>query len=87
MKNKLLKLSLIFLILAIIIFAFAFYFFHFVTDSGFTLTWHKEAGKPFIARLIGNLGVALVFGSITSLLCALVLFDGKENCVNDLKEK
>ena len=74
MKKKLLKLSLAFIISAAIIFVINYFFFHFVTDAGITLTWQPEAGKPFVADLIGNLGVLSLFGSLASLFAALILF-------------
>ncbi|MBQ8414666.1 MAG: hypothetical protein IJX58_05435 [Clostridia bacterium] len=37
--------------------------------------WQAEAGKPFVADLIGNLGVLFIFGSVVSLLCAFIFFD------------
>ena len=52
MKKKLLKLSLITLIIGISVMLIAYFFFHFVTDDGITLTWHPEAGKPFVTDLI-----------------------------------
>lgn len=78
MKSKLLKLSLIMLIIALSIFIINYFFFHFVTDEGITLTWHPEAGKPFVADLIGMLGILFLFGSATSLLLALIVFN--EDC-------
>jgi hypothetical protein len=75
MRNKLFKLSLIMIICAAVIFVINYFFFHFVTDSGITTTWQPEAGKPFVADLIGNLGVLFIFGSAVSALCALVLFE------------
>ena len=78
MKNKLLKLSLILLICAIVILAFAYYFYHFVTDEGFTLTFHKEPGKPFIADMIGDLGVLFIFGSAVSFISSFVFFDKED---------
>lgn len=74
MKSKLLKLSLVFFVSAAVVFVINYFFFHFVTDTGITLQWQPEAGKPFVADLIGNLGVLLLFGSISSLFSALVLF-------------
>ncbi len=75
MKNKLMRLSLIMIIIAAFVFIFNYFFFHFVTDSGITLTWQPEAGKPFVADLIGNLGTLFIFGSAVSLLLALVVFN------------
>lgn len=78
MKNKLLKLSMWQGIIAAGIFVINYFFYHFVTDEGITLVWQPEAGKPFVADLIGQLGVLFIFGSILSLLCAFILFDKKD---------
>ena len=78
MKKKLLKLSLITLIIAVCVFAFNYYFFHFVTDEGFTLTWHPEAGKPFVADMIAMFGVLFLFASVMSLLIALIFYNDKQ---------
>ena len=78
MKKKLYKLSLIMLIIALGVLLINYFFFHFVTDEGITLIWHPEAGKPFVAELIGDLAVLFIFGSVTTALSATVLF-GEEN--------
>ena len=75
MKKKLLKLSLITLIIGLSIMLIAYFFFHFVTDDGITLTWHPEAGKPFVTDMLGQLSVLFVFSSAMSLISALVLFN------------
>ncbi len=63
------------------IFSINYYVFHFVTDDGLTLTWHEEAGKPFVTDLIGQLGTLLTFGSIASFLVGAVVFKKDEkNC-------
>ena len=74
MKNKLLKLSLWMLIIAAFVFVVNYFFFHFVTDSGISLTWNPEPGKPFVSNLIGNLGVLFIFGSAVSLMIALIVY-------------
>lgn len=74
MRKKFLKLSLYSLIIAAIVLAVAFFFFHFVTDDGITLTWHEEAGKPFVSELIGTFGVLFLFASAISLLIALIFY-------------
>ena len=79
MKKKLYKLSIIMLIIALGILIFNYFFFHFVTDEGITLTWHPEAGKPFVAELIGDLAVLFIFGSAVSALAAAVLFGQEKN--------
>ena len=75
MRDRLLKLSLWQAIIGGIVFVINYFFYHFVTDEGITFIWQPEAGKPFVADLIGNLGVLFIFGSIVSLLCAFILFD------------
>ena len=74
-KKKLLKLSLITLIIGLFVMLIAYLFFHFVTDDGITLTWHPEAGKPFVTDLIGQLGTLFIFASAMSFICSLVFFD------------
>ncbi len=73
-KSKLLKLSLACLIIGLAVLAIAYFFFHFVTDEGITLTWHPEAGKPFVTDLIGTLGVLLIWSSAMSLISAFIFF-------------
>ena len=78
MKNKLLKLSLWMLIIAAFVFIFNYFFFHFVTDSGISLKWNPEPGKPFVSNLIGTLGVLFIFGSAVSLMLALIVFNDEK---------
>ena len=78
MKKRLLKFSLWQAIIAAVVFVINYFFYHFVTDEGITLVWQAEAGKPFVADLIGNLGVLFIFGSIVSLLAAYILCDKKQ---------
>ena len=75
MKKKLEKLSLITLIIGLCLLAVAYFFFHFVTDSGITLTWHPEAGKPFVTDMIGQLAVLFLFASAMSIISANVVFN------------
>jgi hypothetical protein len=74
-RKKFLKLSLITCIIGVFVLAVAYFFFHFVTDEGVTLTWHPEAGKPFVTELIGNFGVLFFFASVISLLIAFIFCD------------
>ncbi len=76
-RKKFLKLSLITFLIGLFVLAVAYFFFHFVTDEGITLTWHPEAGKPFVTELIGNFAVLFLFASVMSLLIAF-LFCEKE---------
>ena len=78
-RQKLLKLSLICLIIGAAVLLIGYFFFHFVTDEGITLTWHPEAGKPFVSELIGDLGVLFLFASAFTALSAFVLLDGKDS--------
>ena len=75
MRSKLLKLSMWQGIIAANVFVINYFFFHFVTDDGITFTWQPEPGKPFVADLIGNLGVLFIFGSVITLLLAFIIFD------------
>ncbi len=77
-RQRLLKLSLICLVIGVAVLLIAYFFFHFVTDDGITLTWHPEAGKPFVSELLGDLGVLFIFTSALGSLSSLVFFDGKE---------
>ena len=79
MRKKLLKLSGISAIISVFIFGFNYYFFHFVTDDGFTFVFHEEAGKPFVADLIGQLGVHFLFFSLATMLVALICFKKGED--------
>ena len=82
MREKFLKLSWVQAIIAAGIFVINYFFYHFVTDEGITLVWQPEAGKPFVADLIGQLGNLFIFGSVVSLLIALIFYDKKENKEN-----
>ena len=70
-KQKLFKLSVITLIIGVIILAINYFFFHFVTDTGISLTWHPEAGKPFVTDMIGQLAVLFLFTSAISAISAV----------------
>ena len=75
MRKKLLKLSAIEGIIALVLLIINFFFFHFVTDTGITTVFQEEAGKPFVAMLIGVFAVLNLFASLLSLLIALVVID------------
>ena len=77
-KKNLQRLSLYTFIIAIVVFAINYYFFHFVTDEGLGFVFHEEAQKPFVADLIGQLGVLLVFSSIISLLASFIFYNEKK---------
>ncbi len=74
-RKKLFKLSLVTLVIGLAILVINYFFFHFVTDTGISLQWHPEAGKPFVTDMIGQLAVLFLFSSAMSAICALVLFD------------
>ena len=78
MRQKFLKLSLYSLIISAVIFVINYFFYHFVTDDGITSTWQPEAGKPFVADLIGIFAVLFLFASAMSLLIALIFYNKKE---------
>jgi hypothetical protein len=73
-RKNLLKVSLYSLIISVVIFVINYFFFHFVTDDGITTTWHPEAGKPFVADLIGQLGVLMLFLAIATLMIGLICY-------------
>ena len=72
-RKTLFKFSLILLAIGLAVLAIACYCFHFVTDEGLTLTFHEEAGKPFVTILIGIFGVLFVFSSAFSALFAAIV--------------
>ena len=73
-RKNLLKLSLYSFISSAVIFIINYFFFHFVTDNGISLEWQPEPGKPFVADLIGQLGVLMLFLAIASLMIGLVCY-------------
>ena len=73
-RKKILLFSLINLIIAIVMLALTFYVFHFVTDSGLTLVYHKEAEKPFVAMLMGVFSVLCLFASLMSFMVVKIFF-------------
>ena len=75
MRQRLLKFSLCQLICSAVTFLINYFFFHFVTDEGITLVWQEEAGKPFVANLIGIFATLMLFGAAVSLMAALILTD------------
>ena len=79
MKKKLNKFSLVSFISSAVVFVINYFFFHFVTDDGITLVWHPEAGKPFVADLIGQLGVHLLAAAIISFMISVIFFPKSEN--------
>lgn len=77
-RKKLLKFAACQAGIAALVFAINYFFFHFVTDEGITTVWQPEAGKPFVADLIGMLGTLFLFGALVSLLAAFIFFDKKK---------
>ncbi len=79
MKKKLNKFSLVSFISSAVVFVINYFFFHFVTDEGISLIFHEEVGKPFVANLIGQLGVHLLAAGIISLMISIIFFPKSEN--------
>ena len=75
MRGKLLKFSLVQLIVSTVSFVINYFFYHFVTDEGISLVWQAEAGKPFVANLIGIFATLFLFGSAVSFIAAFILAD------------
>lgn len=73
LRKRLNKLAIVCLIIAIVVFIINYFVFHYVTDAGITLEWQPEAGKPFLADLVGQLGASMVFASIMSALSAKII--------------
>lgn len=77
-RHTLFTFALITLAIGLVLLGIAYYFFHFVTDDGLTLTFHEEAGKPYVTMLIGVFAVHFVAASALSALFALIFFDKAE---------
>ena len=77
-KKTMNKLSLILLIGGLVFLVLAYFCFHYVTDDGITLTWHPEAGKPFVTILIGFFGVNCLFGSALAALSSYLFFPAEK---------
>ena len=75
MRKRLFRLALAELIISVVLFIINFFFFHVVTDTGITTVFQEEAGKPFVALLIGIFATLNLFGATISLLCGLILAD------------
>lgn len=73
LRKRLNKLAIVCLIIAVVVFIINYFVFHYVTDAGITLEWQPEAGKPFLADLVGQLGASMVFASIMSALSAKII--------------
>ena len=79
MREKLLRFSLVQLGIAAFGYIVNYFFFHYVTDTGISLVWQPEAGKPFVADLIGIFATMFLFGAAFSALAAIMLFDKKQD--------
>ena len=73
LRKRLNKLSIACLLIAVVVFIINYFVFHYVTDAGITTVWQPEAGKPFLADLVGILGANMVFASIISALTAKIV--------------
>ena len=80
-RKNCMRLSLCSFVSSAVVFVINYFFFHFVTDSGISTVWQPEAGKPFVADLIGQLGVSLLFLSVASLMIGFIF------CPKEKKEK
>ena len=73
LRKRLNKLSIACLLIAVVVFIINYFVFHYVTNAGITTVWQPEAGKPFLADLVGILGANMVFASIISALTAKIV--------------
>ena len=71
-RKKFFKLALWMFIAFAVVMVISYFFYHFVTDTGISLTWQPEPGKPFVSNMIANFGVLFLFGSVTSVFLALL---------------
>ena len=78
-RRNLLKLSMISFAIAAFVETFNYFFYHYFTAEGFTAVFHKEPQKPFVADLIGQLGVLFLFFSIVTLLVAFICYPKKDS--------
>ena len=77
MKKKLNKLAILFAAVGVVFFILTYFCFHYVTDSGITLEWHAEAGKPFVTLYLGVFATLNIFAAFAvAMYSAIVL---KEN--------
>ena len=73
-RKNFMRLSRLSFVCSAVVFAINYFFFHFVTDTGITTVWQPEAGKPFVADLIGQLGVSLLFLAIAAWMVGRIFF-------------
>ena len=76
-KKDLRKLSLWSIISSAIIFVINYFFYHYVTDFGIGLEFQEVAQKPFVADLIGQFGVLMLFFSVVTFMISFVVKDEK----------
>ena len=74
MRIKLFKLSGISFGISAFILTFNYFFFHYFGENGFSNVFHKEAQKPFVSNLIGQLGVLFLFTSFLSLIIEFIYY-------------
>lgn len=72
MDKRLLKLALITFIVGVVFLGLAFFAFHYLTDSGISLVWHREAEKPYVTELLGDFGIINIATAFISLLIYLI---------------
>ena len=78
-RKNLIKVSIISFAISVFSLAFDYFFFHYFTDEGFSNVFNEEAQKPFVADLIGQLGVLFLFFAIAILLIAFICYPKEEN--------
>ena len=88
MRIKLFKLSGISFGISAFILAFNYFFFHYFGENGFSNVFHKEAQKPFVSNLIGQLGVLFLFTSFPSITDeSIAIHSIIQECVIDVNKK
>lgn len=70
---KLVVLSIVSFVMSLGIFSLDYWIYHYITPDGkISPVFQKQAGKPLITRLLGDLGVMFLFSSLTSLILAFI---------------
>lgn len=75
-KKKLTKLAVWSLICGVVGCIISYFFYHFVSSEG--LRWQKEAAKPFVAEMLGDLSVLFIFAGLFCFLVSWIVY-GKDD--------
>ena len=82
-KSKILKFSLVTFVVGVVLLVLSYLCYHFLTDDGFSLTWHSDAEKPFIVEMIADLSALFIFRSGVTLIASKVFLNKTVNPKED----